>query len=172
MKSGQLAKPITHDQVAELHELFRHFDGAGEGVLEMSRIKEFFFQMGPEFAEEVFVPVVLDANLDKVEEITFAQFFLIFLNISGRMPSNGNYELEQLKEVFAAFDPECTGYIEVNRFMQIMLEEGKPISSFEGKELLLQLRYFGCMRKGKVNYGKFLSRIFVSGTSNTLFAAT
>ncbi|ESL09524.1 hypothetical protein TRSC58_02753 [Trypanosoma rangeli SC58] len=171
MRPGQVAKPITHDQVAELYELFRHFDGAGEGLLEMSRVKDFFLQIAPGFAEDVYAPVLLETNLDNVQEITFAQFFLIFATMSTRLPRNGDYEIEQLKEVFAAFDPERTGYIEVNRFIQIMLEEGKPLSAFEGKELFLQLHYYGCLRKGKVNYGDFLSRIFKYGMPNILFAS-
>ncbi|EAN81397.1 hypothetical protein, conserved [Trypanosoma cruzi] len=166
MKCGQKAKPVTHDQAAELYEIFCQFDCAGEGVLEMSRVKEFLLEILPGLTEDIYLSVILDANLHNAEEITFAQFFLVFFNISARMPCNGKYELEQLKEVFAAFDPECTGYIEINRFMQIMLEEGNPISSFEGRELLLQIRYFGCAHKGKVNYVKFLSIIFVRGVSN------
>ncbi|RNF04833.1 ATP-binding protein cassette, sub-family E, member 1 [Trypanosoma rangeli] len=171
MKPRRLTKSITHDQVAELHELFRHFDGAGEGLLEMSRVRDFFLQIAPGFVEDVYVPVIVEMNLDSVQEITFAQFFLIFATMSTRLPRKGDYEIEQLKEVFAVFDPERTGYIEVNRFIQIMLEEGEPLSSFEGKELFLQLRYYGCLRKGKVNYGEFLSRIFRYSTPNILFAS-
>ncbi|KEG12082.1 ATP-binding protein cassette, sub-family E, member 1 [Trypanosoma grayi] len=153
---------LTHDQVAELQETFNLFDLAGEGVIEMPRVKAFMLKLTPGLTKDLYARVISDAKLEGTDAINFAQFFLIVSTIGTVLPHSGKYNLDQLREVFEAFDPRHNGYIDLNHFMQIMLEEGEPLSQVEGKELILHLHRFGCLRKGEVNYRKFMSKVFSS----------
>ncbi|ORC89433.1 ATP-binding protein cassette, sub-family E, member 1 [Trypanosoma theileri] len=165
MESKRAPRILTHDEVAEIQEAFCLFDRAGEGYIEMPRVKELMLKLTPGLTEELYLRVVSEAKLENRDTINFPQFFLIISTIPTVLPHNDNYGVDQMADVFAMYDPNRTGHIELNRFLQIMLEEGEPLSQAEGKELMLHLQRFGCLRKGNVSYHKFISKIVKCNSS-------
>ncbi|EAN77593.1 EF-hand domain containing protein, putative [Trypanosoma equiperdum] len=157
---------LTHDVVSDLQEAFRLFDSADEGVIAMSRVRSLAFSLVPKLNEGMFSRVLSTTKLEGCDVINFPQFVVLFSTLSDVSTRAENFGVDELVEVFSHYDTNRTGYIDLNCFLQIMMEEGELLSAVEGSELVLHLRRFGCVHLNKVNYCKFVQRLVDSSLLN------
>ena len=109
---------MTNEQIAQLHDVFKHFDSDGSGSIDVDELGEVFRAMGQDLKKEELQQLMDQVDDDGSGEMEFDEFLLLMCSNFG---SSSAFD-QELLEGFHKFDPTKSGLIRSQDLRKLVAE--------------------------------------------------
>lgn len=130
---AQGTRPLTNEQIAQLHEVFEHFDADHSGSIDVQELGAVFEAMGQTLSPEELKSLMSQVDDDGSGEMEFDEFLLLMCSNFGVTHSFDS----ELVDAFAKKDPTHSGMISCNDLVELVSElVGKHMAPQEIQEVV------------------------------------
>ena len=145
---GKVKKPdFTDAQVEEIREAFNLFDSDGSGSIDYRELRAAMKALGFDTNKDELQKIIAEIDADGSGEIEFPEFMQMMTGKMGQIDSEAG-----ILKLFARFDAEKKGYIDVSDLRRIRKELGENTPE---EQLQFMIDSFG--RGGRVGPDQFLA---------------
>lgn len=156
---------LTHDRMAELKEAFSLFDYGGTGSITTDELKVILMSLVPDFSQDDMARIIANIDADHSGSIEFAEFVAVMVEFSGsesasrRSSASGVVPNRDMINLFSALDPDNSGVISKSDFLRTLSRGQEGLSAAEQTELWDDAVRLNCVRKDRVHYKKFVTKL-------------
>ena len=130
---AQGTRPLSNEQIKQLHEVFEHFDADHSGAIDMDELGNVFRAMGQELSEAELKALIRQVDDDGSGEIEFDEFLLLMCSNFG---CSSAFD-QDLLEGFRRHDPTQSGMISCGELASFVRElVGSHMTEEEIKEVV------------------------------------
>ncbi|OWF56442.1 Calmodulin-2 [Mizuhopecten yessoensis] len=142
---------MTLVQIKEMRDVFKIFDGNGDGVISEKELGTVLRSLGENLSDNDLHDMMLEVDEDGNGEIDFQEFLSM---MSRRMKDRGSKD--DLREAFRVFDLDGDGFITANELRHAMTSMGEKLTEEEVEEMITDADADG---DGRINYIEFVEML-------------
>ena len=143
---------------AQIKEVFKKFDQDGSGMIDASELQMVLVQLNRQRSDEDVKKYLKEADTDGDGLVSLKEFCaMVNIEYEGDDDDPRVSEAEILKECFAVFDKDGSGYIERQELMDLMLNLGTASFTAPSEETVdALLKEADIDGDGKISYSEFV----------------